>query len=390
MRINEINGHFAMDGHRLVCDPNTSGAIYLGSMLREWARPEMRAHFDVLVPFMPVSDSGLDDLRAAGNIRFWCPSHNPTPTIRYRAQLHWQQVGIPRLLRQVRPDLYFSPFHLTPLLPWGMPVVTAIHDVCFLSDPFLSVGHLVHRAQLLSAGWRARSLICVSEFTRAALSRWWPAAGRKAVAVPNGVCAPLMNVCEAERRLQSERVPVLPGRYFLWIGNPLQKRKNVELLLQAFVTHRQSNPGHRFVMVVPQSTQELLQMRSEVRLLGTSLVLLSGVSGELRDALYRCAAALVFPSTCEGFGYPVLEAMAQGCPPIAASDGPAGEIVGELAPLCPDFTVASFCGAMHQHTRLAGEERSSLAARLRQRAEMFSVERMARSTLDVLAGTLGQ
>jgi glycosyltransferase involved in cell wall biosynthesis len=184
--------------------------------------------------------------------------------------------------------------------------------------------------------------------------------------------------------LQAEQVPVTPHHYFLWIGNPLQARKNVGLLFAAFAAHQRSHPEHRYVLVVPASVREGLRARPEVARLGAALTLLSGVQPRVRDALYRCAGALVFPSTCEGFGYPVLEAMAQGCPPIAAAAGPAAEIVGDALTLCPDFQPESFTRRMRALIELPAGERTALAAALSRRAQDFSVRRMAASTIEVL------
>ncbi len=374
----------AIDAQHLLGDLNTSGSVYLGGMLRVWIAERQPVHFDLFVPSLPAKDAALAEAFAAPNVRLITPRKPAQPNAAYRNQVAWQQFIIPGLIRQSRPDVYFSPFHLTPQLPLGTRMVTTIHDLCFLSEPLFSMSHLVHRAQLISAGVRARVIICVSEFTRATLAEWWPRAGRKAVAIPNGVQARMMTKAEAVEILRPENLPVTPDNFFIWIGNPLQARKNVELLLKAFAAHHQNCPAHRFVMVVPPSARAAVLARPEASSLGPALVLRSGISDRVRDALYRCAAALVFPSTCEGFGFPVLEAMFQGCPPIAAAEGPAGEMAGDVVPLCPDFRTESFAGRMRAVVELSAGERAELAQALGQQAEKFSVERMAAATLAVL------
>ncbi|HEU5070291.1 MAG TPA: glycosyltransferase family 1 protein [Verrucomicrobiae bacterium] len=380
----------AVDAHRLVCESHTSGAFYLGSMLQEWIAPDPVFHFDLLLPVLPERQTPWTEIFSAPNVRLVTPERKMDPTVSYRAQLFWQQVVIPSLMHRLRSDLYFSPFHLTPLWPRRVPVVSTIHDLCFLSDPFFSLGHQVHRWQINSACLRAKALICVSQFTCAALARWSPRAAQKAVVVPNGIDSDRLAVTEAKNLIEHEAIPVKLREYFIWVGNPGQERKNIPLLLQAFVAHRKVFPEHRLVMVVPQSARGALMERELARQVGSSLVLLSGISGQLRDALYACAAALVFPSTCEGFGYPVAEAMAQGCPPIAAATGPAAEIVGGAVPLCADFQPQSFVQRMRECVGLREAQRASDAEKLRRRAEEFSIKRMAAATLKVLSGALGQ
>lgn len=380
----------AIDAHRLVCESHTSGAFYLGSMLQEWIAPDPVFRFDLFLPVLPEKETPWREIFSAPNVRLVTPERKVDPTASYRAQLFWQQVVIPGLIHRLRPDLYFSPFHLTPLWPRHIPVVSTIHDLCFLSDPFFSLGHQVHRWQINSACLRAKALICVSQFTHNTLARWSPGAAQKAVVVPNGIDSNRLMAMEAESLLAHEAIPVRPREYFIWVGNPGQERKNIPLLLQAFVAHREAFPEHRLVMVVPQTARAALMERALARQVGSSLVLLSGISVRLRDALYACAAALVFPSTCEGFGYPVAEAMAQGCPPIVAATGPAAEIVGDAVPLCADFQPQSFAQRMRECVGLPETQRASVAEKLRRRAEEFSIKRMAVATLKVMSGALAQ
>jgi len=84
------------------------------------------------------------------------------------------------------------------------------------------------------------------------------------------------------------------------------------LISLAFIT----NGGRsQIVVVAPAATQEQVRALAQSSGVLAGAAAVSGINDLTRDALYRCAQALVFPSRCEGFGYPVLEAMFQGCPP---------------------------------------------------------------------------
>src|SRR5213596_1338188 len=152
----------AVDAHRLVCEPRTSGSTYLGTLLREWERIAPDVEVVLLVPSKPGPEAHPILESASPRRHLATPGSECHPARRFRSQVHWQQVVIPSLLRQCQPHIYFSPFHLTPFLPLRVRMVTTIHDLCFLCEPVLSAGSLIHRAQAVSACVRARKLICVS------------------------------------------------------------------------------------------------------------------------------------------------------------------------------------------------------------------------------------
>jgi glycosyltransferase involved in cell wall biosynthesis len=114
------------------------------------------------------------------------------------------------------------------------------------------------------------------------------------------------------------------------------------------------------------------------------LRLFSEIDGTTRDALYRCALALVFPSKCEGFGYPVLEAMSQGCPPLTFEKGPASEMVNGIIPLANEPTPPAFSEMLNRYAAMAEPERARIGTDLIARAKIFSPQAMAAGTLAVL------
>jgi glycosyltransferase involved in cell wall biosynthesis len=373
----------AIDAQRLLSGTLSSGATYLRSLLGEWQREAVPCRFLLFLPWRPPAGHPDEPLFSAPNIELAIPDQEHDPDARYLAQVYWQQAIIPALLRRHRPDVFFSTFHLTPLWPPGQRVVTAVHDLCFLHEPFFSVRGLVHRTEMLSACLRARRLICVSEFTHRMLARWRPRAARKATVVPHGLTEPALADGEARRLLAEGGVAVTPGQYALWIGSP-NARKNPALMFEAFAVHRARHPAHKLVLIAPASAHALLRVLAEPWSLGDSLVLLSGISESLRSALYREALALIFPSLCEGFGYPILEAMAQGCPVVAYSQGPAAELAGGVVPLADHLSESAFSSLLDRYAALGSAERMDLSSRLVERARRFSLGAMAGRTLEVL------
>jgi|GEM_PF-6727459 len=165
--------HIAVDAHRLTCQPQTGVATYLRGLLEEWVQFENGPDLDLVVPFLPDANCAESILRHP-RVRLVHPNRPFNPVASYRAQVWWQEWMIPALIRKSRPDVYLSPFHLTPQFPRSVKVVTTIHDLCFFEEKRWSMGWTVHGAQLWSACLRAARLICVSKFTFDQLAQWSP------------------------------------------------------------------------------------------------------------------------------------------------------------------------------------------------------------------------
>ncbi len=378
----------AVDAHRLVCSPQTSGATYLGALVAEWLTYPNAPELDLLVPFKPELSFSAQPVYAHPKVRLLSPSRAVNPVARFRSQILWQQSVIPGLLRQSRPDVYFSPFHLTPQLPWRIKMVSAIHDLCCLFEPFFSRASLIHRAQLWSACVRATRLICVSEFTYAMLARWSPRWARKAGVVHNGLSGQPLPRAEAEGLLHAACPELVAGEYLLWIGHPTP-RKNPELLLAVFQAHHRRYPGHKLVVVAPAAAHSQMRALAQACNVESALRLFSNIDTRTRDAFYRCALALLFPSRCEGFGYPVLEAMLQGCPSFAARRGPAREMLEGILPMAAGLNTEAFTAALDSYLSRPSSEREKLGRLLVERSARFSITAMAAGTMEILERAAG-
>ena len=371
----------AVDAHWLVCWPNSGISTYLQGLLNGWAHSPENLHVDLLAPFRPASPRG-DVFLSDPRFQFVYPPRRLNPIASYRAQLYWQQVAIPRLVRSKRPDVYLSPFHLTPLTLPGIKVVSTIHDLCFLAEPRFSRAYWLHSAQLWTACLRATRLICISHATHRALKDWSPTFGSKAIVVHNGFEGQSISEATARATISRLDASLIPRQYLLWVGYP-SERKNLQLLFEIFQMHHRRFPTHHFVVVTGKQFHD--QIRALARQAGIEPVLRVWAADDtMRNALYCCALAFVFPSTCEGFGYPALEAMAQGCPTIALRGTAMQEFLEGIIPLAPEPTAAAFIEALstlftHSETQQAG-----LQKKLIDRAGQFSSPVMAGKTLEIL------
>jgi len=279
--------------------------------------------------------------------------------------------SLPRLLRRLRPELaHFQ--HAVPL-GWRGPTVVTVHDLSFERDP-AAMGRLdriVFRWAIPRAVRRADRVLAVSERTKRDLVELYDTSPDKVVVTPNGVDPSFFPAGEAvgvEVHLRQEASGVTlrqPASYLLLVG-AIQRRKDP---LAALVAAKAL--GLELVVAGPEKepllARELREGGAELR---------GYVSKDELADLYRGAAALLMPSRFEGFGLPVLEAMACGTPVVAAPDPALREVAGEAAVYAEDGDFAA--AARH-----ALAERDRLSAAGLERARLYSWEATARRTADV-------
>jgi glycosyltransferase involved in cell wall biosynthesis len=169
--------------------------------------------------------------------------------------------------------------------------------------------------------------------------------------------------------------------FLLFVGT-LEPRKNLVRLIRAYRRAAASGIPHSLVLAGPLGWRHQ-QLHREIALRGAGEILLTGqLSGPDLGALFRHASAFVYPALYEGFGLPVLEAMAHGLPVITSNTSSLPEVAGEAAVgVDPESTreIAAAIEALLTDSALADK----LAARARARADRFSWDETARLTLQV-------
>lgn len=274
------------------------------------------------------------------------------------------------------PDLFHATGFSLPAL-WPGRLVATLHDANHLALPenYGPGQRAYYRLVVGPRARTARALITVSDFSREELARYLDLSPYRMQVIPQGVDARFTPprasvVAEVRRRLG------LPQRYFLAVGNP-KPHKNLALLAR----------------VAPHLPASLVVLAGEARPealgLPSGVLALERVAEEDLPALYAGALALLFPSRYEGYGLPALEAMACGCPVVAARTSSLPEVVGEAGLLLgPDDAD----GWEEAARRLARDEveRERLVALGRERAARYTWEECARRTLGVYRRALGQ
>ena len=202
-----------------------------------------------------------------------------------------------------------------------------IHDLTHVRHPELvSAGNLRWLRTLLPRVLRRAALVLtVSETMRGEIVEHYRLAPDRVAVVPNG--------CDAERFAGAGPRPAgLPARYLLFVGT-LEPRKNLARLLEAHRRLRETTPGAPPLVIAGGIgwRVEGLVRDLEAHTRSGDVRVLGYVEDALVPALYAHATALLLPSLYEGFGIPVLEAMAAGCPVVTARRGGLPEVGGDAA-----------------------------------------------------------
>lgn len=250
--------------------------------------------------------------------------------------------------------------------PPSAPLVVTIHDLAFLDRPddFTARGmHLFTRGLELALQDASMVLVPSDTTRRDCLTAGFDD-GRLRV-VPWGVDAAHPSRAEIEATLARYKIG---GRYVLWTGT-IEPRKNLPAVLSAFAS---IDTDARLVLAGPKGWgDDPVSNRRDERVTPIGFVPPTDL-----NALYAGAAAFCYPSLKEGFGLPVLEAMAQGTPTITSSRTATEEVAGDAALLVDPHDVAAIASAIE---RLLSDE--SLATRLSaagsERAATFSWTRTA-------------
>lgn len=218
----------------------------------------------------------------------------------------------------------------------------------------------------------SEAVITVSEFSRAAICEWAHVDKRKIINVGNGV---------SERFGPNGPAKVFgPRPYLLHVGTD-KPHKNLRRIIEAFSYSGLSKDFDLVTTANPTST--MVSFLHDISLTGC-VRFLGGVSEQELPSLYRGAHALIFASIYEGFGLPLLEAMACGTPVITSSVTSMPEVAGDAAIIVDPYDPGAIAQAMTRLTSDVGL-RQSLRSRGLERARMYSWQSTALQVQEVLA-----
>ena len=295
----------------------------------------------------------------------------------------WDQIAVPWVARKSKVDLIFNPKFTVPFFTHAKTMFV-LHG----SEWFVIPEHFKKHDQWYFNAFvplycrHSDAFIAVSNAVKADVVKYTGVDPSKVYAIHNGFDPTLFRpVVEAER-LEAVRARYgLPERFILWCGQ-IESRKNVARLLRAFAAIKDSIP-HQLVLAGEQrwSTQAELEVIRELKI-GERVLFPGWIEHRDLPAVYGLADLFAFPSLYEGFGIPLIEAMACGCPIVTANTCAPPEVLAGSGYLVDPLDVDAIAAGM---ARVLSDQplRASMIAKGLERAKDFGWERCARQVLQV-------
>ncbi len=310
------------------------------------------------------------------------------PTGKVPVRILWEQIAAPFHARNMEIDLIHGPVNIVPLIT-GRPSVVTIHDLAFLEypDQYPAMQRRYLTAMTRASTRRADRVITVSQFTGQDVAERLDVDPDRITAVPNGVDASFTPRQGSDELHRFRWKNSLPDDFLLFVGT-LQPRKNLIGLLRAYA---RLEPDLRVPLyIVGGEGWMYAAIFDEVKRLDIerSVVFAGYAASETLPLWYSAATACIYPSYYEGFGLPVLEAMACGVPVVTSNRSSLPEVAGDAAILVDPDDPDDIAQGIS--TVLASPERRQwMQAAGTSQAANYTWQRTARETVAIYRDVLG-
>ena len=292
----------------------------------------------------------------------------------------WMQVFVPGFARRYRFDIFWGPRHHLPLLmSKRVKRVVTVHDLVHLRYPeTMKPANLILERILMKRSLEtADAVIAVSQASALDVTGFYRKVDPKRIhTIYSGVPQ------WPEGQDDADFIRTLPPYYFLFVGT-MEPRKNIAGIISAF-ERLPPEAYDGYLIIVGETGWKINELKACLRnpKLGDRIILKGYIPRRHLKGLYQNAACLVFPSFYEGFGFPILEAMAFGTPVITSNTASMKEIAGDAALLVDPYRVEDIAGAMR---RIIGdaELRSRLNREAASRLPLFSWQKCAEALMEI-------
>lgn len=320
------------------------------------------------------------------------------PTLRFGGNLgkvHFEQTIFPRLLGELQADLGHVPYWGSPLRS-PVPIVVTIHDIIPLKLPAYRGGLLARLyTGLVAAAARGASMVLTdSEASKKDIIEHLGLDAERVAAIYLAVTPDYRERGENFVDMAIRKQYNLPQEYVLYLGG-FDVRKNVRHLLKAYTYVRAGLADQVPLVIAGRLPKQItprfddVQGLIEQQNLSDAVRLIGYVDEGHKASLYRMARVFVYPSTYEGFGLPVLEAMACGTPVVTTDSASLPEVIGEAGFVVGPEDARGMAGAI-----LAIINQDNVYSDLKQkgitRAMEFSWENTVRETIAMYGKTLAE
>lgn len=317
------------------------------------------------------------------------PASRQSPGVRYKqlqfeSDIHRLLFGLRRACVRSDADILHSTYISPPAL--RRTVALSVHDVIFRSHPkfFSPRDRLLLSLMVAPSIRRARVVLTLSEASRRKIARYYPGAGKKTRVV--GLAPGQVATVQPNRDAAGQ---IVGGKPFILAVGTLQPRKNIQRLVEAYAANRLRGQTEAKLVIVGRSRWKSSSIAQAAEHYGlTSDVIFAGYQPqEVLSGLYRLCDVFVYPSLAEGFGLPILEAMACGAPVIASDREPMSELAQGAAILIDPESTDQLTEAMAMVSN-DRDLQSSLREQGLARSSQFSWRQTAQETIEAYTWAL--
>jgi glycosyltransferase involved in cell wall biosynthesis len=322
-----------------------------------------------------------------------CPENFKEIILKWLPTRMWTLIRLSYEMKfgKFKPELLFVPAHTIPLLNPRKVVVT-VHDIGFERFPKLYnwPAKIYHRFTIKFIKRFATKIITVSEFCKKEIMEVYGIPEDKIKVVYNGFDR---EVYKKLNKIGDESVQLrdkfnIDAPFFMFIGR-LELKKNIPNLVKAFAEFKKIHPEDKRKLVLsgpPGFGFDLVKKNIENYNLSNQVIIINWQAASDNAYLLNNADLFIFPSNYEGFGIPVLEAMACGCPVICSNTTSLPEVAGEAAVMFNPQKTKAIVKAI-ETVALNPEIRDALISKGFEQMTKFSWEKCARETLEILEKT---
>lgn len=334
--------------------------------------------------------SGLSQIYTPGNtitamLSQEFTQHNPIPLhtqpVVFKNQGNFQRLfkEIPQLCSQIEAEVLHATYNISPFIK--CPTVLAVHDIIFHRYPhyFSPRVRLLLNTLLPLSMLRATEIVTISEASKDDIVQRYPFTSEK-ISVTYLAAGPLV---EAVPDFEASAAISQQAPFVLAVGT-VQPRKNIARLVQAFIAFKANQNTNTKLVIVGKSSWQgsEIQRITEGSPYKNDIVFTGYLPDSIVVALFKTCRCFAYPSLYEGFGLPVLEAMACGAPVITSNISSLPEVAGQSAILVDPTSIEEIASAI-QMLCTKPELRFELIQKGQQQAALFSWKATAEQTMSI-------
>lgn len=305
----------------------------------------------------------------------------------------WEQFKLPKIAKTYNCDILHCTSNTAPYTN-NIPLITTLHDIIYMEGSVLKLlmnraslyqkfGNLYRRILVKKVVKNSRRLITVSHFEKKNITKFFKLKNEGVQAIHNGVNQSFTMKIDFEHCIRAKNKYQLPESYILHIANK-DPRKNTKRVLLAFREFLSKTTSNFKLLMLGCKDADLKMMLNEIgaKEIYKHIILTGYIPDEDLPVIYYLSKLFLFPSLREGFGIPIIEAMACGVPVITSNTSSMPEVAGDAAHLIDPIKTQEICNGMIKILTDDGYKNKLIQKGLK-RSKVFSWEKMAHQVLEL-------